>query len=642
MNKLFSQTTIIGLILFLALSIYNIYKDVRHDINYIENINSIQNQINSVDVNSKIVLELQEERGLTSIYLSNTSQQHLNKLISQREETFKALSNVHPDLKKSIEDIRLKVTAHQNNRLEVFYTYSEIIRDLLLDTESLTFNSDNKVLKNELHIYNDLNVLQEILGQIRAKVGVVLSAGELSEEDKKELQRRNILFEHHLEETFINDIISSRKYTKQISKTKCLKRTLRISKGLEHEFHISDKTLSALEWFELSTCAITKINSFVNAQRKIIHEYILLDMQNAEDERIHNAIFWLLGAIILFIFILISIKRSKELLKEQALLRSYKLAIDYSSIVSTTDKDGVITYVNENFSTLSGYSNKELIGNNHNIIRHPDMPAKIFKNMWATIVQGKKWNGLVKNKKKDGGFYWADSFIIPIFDDHNELVEYISIRHDVSEMIQLHQEIEETQTELLYRLGEAVESRSKESGYHIQRVAHYSKLLAQLSNLSDEQCKLIFTASSMHDVGKIAIPDSILLKPGKLDAEEWTIMKMHAEIGYKLFENSHRPILKAAADIAHEHHEHYNGKGYPRGLKENDISIFGRIVAIADVFDALYTDRVYKDAWPLDKILTLMKEESGKQFDPHLITLFIDNIDLFVEIKDIYKEDTSN
>ena len=182
-----------------------------------------------------------------------------------------------------------------------------------------------------------------------------------------------------------------------------------------------------------------------------------------------------------------------------------------------------------------------------------------------------------------------------------------------------------------------MESRNKDSGNHIKRVAHYSKLLAQLYKLSEDECKMIFAASSMHDVGKIAIPDSILLKPAKLSEEEWVVMKTHAEIGYKLFKDSKRPLLIAAADIAYQHHEFYNGKGYPRGLKGEEISIFGRIVAIADVFDALCSVRPYKEAWDIQRVKALISEESGKQFDPRLVELFIDNFDEFLKIWNKYK-----
>ena len=637
MKKFLNQTMGFGLILFIFLSVYNIYQDIRTDLKYIHNIENLQKQITHIDKNSQMVLELQRERGLTSIYLENTSQKHREKLLEQRESTSPVLLHSSQDLLSQIKDIRLNVDTKKVDKLQIFYSYSKAIRSLLLDTESLTFHTNNKIVKNELIIYNELNALQEILGQIRAKVGLVLSAGILNEDDIQEIKRRNLLFEHHLENTFTNDIIASRKYTKQISKTKCLKQALLLSQNIQEVFNSTGPKLSSLEWFALSTCAITKINSFVSEQREIIHKNIQEDIQKSTQKRTKNLVFWLFGTIVLIILLIISYKKSKRLLKEQALLKHYKLAIDYAAIVSKTDTDGNITYINDNFRTLSGYTDKELLGNNHNVLRHPDVPAKVFDNLWETITKGEKWNGLVQNRKKDGTSYWADSFIIPIYDESNALVEYIAIRNDVSDIIHLNNEIQETQREIIYRLGEAVESRSKESGNHIKRVSHYSKLLAQLSNMNEDECDVLFAASSMHDVGKIAIPDAILLKPASLNEEEWEIMKTHSFIGYNLFKDSKRPLLQAAAEISHEHHERYDGKGYPRGIKGEDICIFARIVAIADVFDALCSRRVYKEPWQMDDVLKLFNEESGKQFDPSLVKLLINNFDAFIEIWNRYK-----
>ena len=145
-------------------------------------------------------------------------------------------------------------------------------------------------------------------------------------------------------------------------------------------------------------------------------------------------------------------------------------------------------------------------------------------------------------------------------------------------------------------------------------------------------------ASPMHDIGKIGIPDSILNKNGKLDADEWEVMKTHAQLGYDILKNSKREILQAAGIVSYTHHEKWDGSGYPRGLKGDDIHIFGRITAIADVFDALGSERVYKKAWPLEKILELFNEEKGKHFDPNLIDVFMNNLDEFLEIKEKYKD----
>lgn len=200
----------------------------------------------------------------------------------------------------------------------------------------------------------------------------------------------------------------------------------------------------------------------------------------------------------------------------------------------------------------------------------------------------------------------------------------------------LNREIEETQKEIILTMGEIGESRSKETGFHVKRVAEYSYLLALKYGLSQQDAELLKMVSPMHDIGKVAIPDAILQKPGRLTEEEFAVMMTHSEIGYQLLNNSSRHLLKSAAIVAHEHHEKWNGKGYPNGLKGEEIHIFARITAIADVFDALGSDRVYKPAWELNRIIELFREERGQHFDPQLVDLFIENTEQFWEIRNAY------
>ncbi len=209
---------------------------------------------------------------------------------------------------------------------------------------------------------------------------------------------------------------------------------------------------------------------------------------------------------------------------------------------------------------------------------------------------------------------------------------------DVTEVIELNDAIEETQREIIYAMGEIGETRSKETGHHVKRVAKYSKILALLYGLSESEAEMLKTASPMHDIGKVGIPDAILNAPRKLTFDEFEIMKTHAKLGFEMLKSSNKAILKAASIVANEHHEKWDGSGYPRGLSGENIHIYGRITAIADVFDALGSDRVYKKAWELDKILELFKEENGKHFDPKLVLLFLNNLDKFLEIRDKHKD----
>jgi PAS domain S-box-containing protein len=329
---------------------------------------------------------------------------------------------------------------------------------------------------------------------------------------------------------------------------------------------------------------------------------------------------------------------NKNFSEAYRLSAEYEKAIDASTILSRTDSSGKITYVNDRFCAISGYSREELLGRTHRIIRHPENSETFYNLLWKSIRAGHIWKGQMTNRAKDGHDFHVDMSIVPIMDTEGNILEFMAIRHDITQIIELHTELEETQKEVIYKMGEIGERRSEETGNHVKRVAEYSKLLALKAGLSLEEAEILFAASPMHDIGKVGIPDMVLKKPGRLDQEEWQVMQTHANIGYTILRSSERPILKAAATVAHEHHERWDGTGYPRGLKGDEIHIYGRITAIADVFDALGTDRVYKKAWELEKILDLLREESGKQFDPELVSLFLENLDEFLAIQKRFKE----
>ncbi|MGG1517304.1 DUF3369 domain-containing protein [Paenibacillus oryzisoli] len=204
------------------------------------------------------------------------------------------------------------------------------------------------------------------------------------------------------------------------------------------------------------------------------------------------------------------------------------------------------------------------------------------------------------------------------------------------ENLYLNEELESTQQEIIYTMGEITETRSKETGHHVKRVAEYSRLLALKYGLSESEAEVIRLATPMHDVGKVGIPDAILNKPAALTPEEFEIMKTHANLGYEMLKHSNKKVLYAAAIIAWQHHERYDGTGYPQGLKGEDIHLYGRIAALADVFDALCSDRVYKKAWELDRVLELLRTERGKHFDPQIVDLFLNHLDEFLQIKEMY------
>lgn len=202
------------------------------------------------------------------------------------------------------------------------------------------------------------------------------------------------------------------------------------------------------------------------------------------------------------------------------------------------------------------------------------------------------------------------------------------------EKINLLVDLQDTSKELVYNLANAVEARSKETGAHVQRVSLISERLGQLYGLSENETILIKHASPLHDVGKVAIPDSILHKPGKLNSEEWEIMKKHVDYGVEILSNSKRRLMLVAKEIAGYHHEKWDGSGYPNGLSGLDIPVTGRLTAIADVFDALGSKRSYKEPWSDDRIKQEILSQKGKHFEPRMVDLITQHWDEFVEIRE--------
>ena len=203
----------------------------------------------------------------------------------------------------------------------------------------------------------------------------------------------------------------------------------------------------------------------------------------------------------------------------------------------------------------------------------------------------------------------------------------------------LNLQLQNSHKEIIFTLGEIAEARSKETSKHVKRVAEFSRIIALRYGMSEEEAEVIALASAMHDIGKLGIQENVLNKPGKLTPEEFEIIKSHSMIGYEMLKNSDKETMKTAAIIALQHHEKYDGTGYPYGLKGEEIHIYGRITAIADVFDALGTKRVYKPAWELEEVLEHFRKERGKHFDPNLIDIFFENIDDILKIRDTFPDD---
>ena len=203
----------------------------------------------------------------------------------------------------------------------------------------------------------------------------------------------------------------------------------------------------------------------------------------------------------------------------------------------------------------------------------------------------------------------------------------------ILETIVAQEEIERTQKDLMYIVGDAIEARSRETGAHVKRVAKICELMAKKLHLPDDFVKAIKLAAPLHDIGKVAIPESILHKPGKLTPEEWETMKTHAEIGGELLGRSDTVVAKAGARLARGHHENWDGSGYPGGYSGESIPLEARIMAVADVFDALGSKRSYKEPWPDKEIINYMTEQSGKKFQPCLVDLLLENYEEFAAIR---------
>uniref|UniRef100_A0A7V5XFN9 Response regulator n=1 Tax=Thermodesulfobacterium geofontis TaxID=1295609 RepID=A0A7V5XFN9_9BACT len=202
-------------------------------------------------------------------------------------------------------------------------------------------------------------------------------------------------------------------------------------------------------------------------------------------------------------------------------------------------------------------------------------------------------------------------------------------------------EIKDLSLEIIYRLAKAAEFKDKYTGFHIQKIGFYSTKIAEHLGLSKEQIELIKYSSPLHDIGKLKIPDHILLKPGPLSKDEWEIMKTHTTMGAKILEGSKIKYLKAAEKIALLHHEKWDGTGYPYGLKGKKIPLFARIVSIVDVFDASTSDRPYRKAFSVEEAFEIIKNESGKHFDPELVEVFLKIKEEIIEIRTLFKDENN-
>lgn len=331
-----------------------------------------------------------------------------------------------------------------------------------------------------------------------------------------------------------------------------------------------------------------------------------------------------------------SLSRSERSLNEQRhLLDEYKRVLELGASILVVDPGGRILGANLRLASMLGHEIKDLCDRPLSAFV-PEDYSKCIQQATQTIDG--HCSQVIPFNHQDGSQLRFSVNFMSVRDLHGQINSIILSCQDVTEPLRLTQEIVETQRELLLVLGEVVENRSQETGKHVYRVAEIAHLLALESGLSKEQAEILKTAAPMHDIGKVGIDDSILHKPGKLDFDEFEIMKTHAELGHHILTRIDRPLLSMAARIAHEHHENFDGSGYPQGLKGEEISIEGRIIAVADVLDALGHARVYKAAWDDTAIRDYFIAQRGRKFDPVLVDLMIKHWDAIADIRQNFRD----
>jgi len=317
-----------------------------------------------------------------------------------------------------------------------------------------------------------------------------------------------------------------------------------------------------------------------------------------------------------------------------------------------TDQNSMITYVNPRFEEITGYQASEVLGKNPKIQKSGVHNRSFYKKMYETINKGLIWEGELQNKKKSGELYWELDSMSAVFDSQGNVTHYIAIKTDITDKKKMELKLEEERQELeldiknktieiedsqqatIIALAKLTESRDKDTGGHIERVQHLCRILVKSLRQNPKYYQLdsvyethIYYASALHDIGKISIPDHILLKEDKLTKEEYELMKTHVTIGGAILSGmiAHYPnseLIKLGNEIALYHHEKWDGTGYNQGLKGADIPISARIMALVDVYDALRSKRPYKMKMTHQEAYNIIIDQSGKHFDPEVIDAF--------------------
>lgn len=319
----------------------------------------------------------------------------------------------------------------------------------------------------------------------------------------------------------------------------------------------------------------------------------------------------------------------------------------YSNIVTTLDPTQALPLYLEHRSDLILLDINMPVMDGYEVMQH--LRDKLNKKLPPILVLTAQHTQSFRQRALDSG---ALDYVTKPFNAeellsrvHNLLAvemanKYMRLQNEILEqkVYERTQELHDTRLQVVRRLGRAAEYRDNETGLHIIRMSKMAVVIAKAAGMDEEQCDLLLNAAPMHDIGKIGIADEILLKPGKFEPEEWAIMQTHAQIGADILSGDDSELMKMAHDIALSHHEKWNGKGYPNGLKGEEIPLVGRITALSDVFDALTSVRPYKKAWTVEDAINFIKDESGEHFEPSLVEHMVDNLEEIIKVKEQYSE----
>ena len=289
--------------------------------------------------------------------------------------------------------------------------------------------------------------------------------------------------------------------------------------------------------------------------------------------------------------------------------------------VVITDMNSVIQDVNPAFSRVTRFSQEEAVGRKPSIQRSKHTTQETYERMWSVILSGGWWRGEIINLRKSGEECYAYLSISQIKDADGQPFAYVAIYRDITDIKQLQFQLKDASLEAIFMLAVACEAKDETTGNHVRRVRGYSRALALRMGLPEDEAERIGYSSVMHDVGKLHVPDDILHKSGALSRLEWKSIRLHPAYGVAILRD--KLFYQVARDIANNHHEKWDGSGYPKGKKGKEIPFVARIVAVADIFDALTSRRPYKEPWPEKEALAELESQKGRGLDPELVEAFM-------------------